>query len=242
MKNLAFILLLFPFISFAQESDRTFRFGMKIAPALCWMKPDFKGGSGNFEATNNGVNLGFNWGPMLEINLDETFLIFTGVNLQHLGGYLKGTSQRDAGNVYTWKHEYNARYVELPLMIKGRTREIGHMCYFMQFGLSAAYRYKEDFILTESLATGDTNPKLTGSEAFTSVFKGTMLVGAGAEYNFHGGTSLIGSLTFNNGLTNFIRDKGIKNHLESSYPNDDFNNVELSSPLNFMELSIGVLF
>ena len=242
MKKLAIAILLLPLITNAQETARKFRFGMKIAPAFCWLKPDFKGGSVNFKAENDGVNLGFNWGPMLEFNLDETFLISTGVNLQSVSGLLKGTSQRETGSVYSWKHEYDARFIELPLMVKGRTREIGHMRYFMQFGLGAGYRYKEDFVLTESLATGDNNPKLLGTEAFTTLFRGSMLVGAGAEYNLHGSTSLVGSLTFNNGITNFIRNKGIRNHLEGSFPNDDFNKVELSSPINFIELNIGVLF
>jgi hypothetical protein len=243
MKKLAYILLLLPFISNAQESDRKVRFGMKIAPAFCWMKPDFKGGSVNFEAANDRAKLGFNWGPTLEFILNETFLISTGVDVNSIGGYLSGRAQRETGSTYSWKHEYTARFVELPLMIKGRTREIGHMRYFMQFGLSAGFRYKEEFTLTETLPSGDNIPNLDDTESFTSVFRGTMLVGGGIEYNLSGNTSLVGSITFNNGLTNFISSKGVKKYIETNnYPNDDFNAVDQNSILNFIALNVGILF
>jgi hypothetical protein len=243
MKKLACILLLLPFISNAQESDRKVRFGMKIAPAFCWMKPDFKGGSVNFDAANDGSKLGFNWGPTLEFVLNETFLISTGVDVNSIGGKLSGSAQRETGSIYSWKHEFTNRFLEFPLMIKGRTKEIGHMRYFMHFGLSAGFRYKEKFTLTETLSAGDNIPKLDDKESFTNVFRGTMLVGGGAEYNLSGNTSLVGSITFNNGLTNFINSKGIKKYIETSnHPNDDFNTVEQNSILNFIALNIGVLF
>jgi hypothetical protein len=242
MKKLVFILLFLPFISNAQETARKVRFGMKIAPAFCWMKPDFKNGSVNFEASNDGTKVGFIWGPTLEFILNETFLISTGVDINSIGGQLSGSAQRGAGSIYSWKHEYTAKFVELPLMIKGRTKEIGHMRYFMHFGMSAGFRYREDFTLTESFATGDSSPKLSDSEPFTSVFRGTMLVGGGAEYNLSGNTSLVGSLTFNNGLTNFISSKGIKNYIEANHPDDEFKTVDQKSILNFISLNIGILF
>ncbi len=242
MKKLALILLIVPFASNAQETARKVRFGMKIAPTICWMKPDFKNGSNNFEASNDGSKIGFNWGPTLEFLLNETFLISTGIDINSVGGRLSGTSLRETGTVYSWKHDYSARFVELPLMIKGRTKELGHMRYFMHFGLSAGFRYREKFTLTETFPDGDNIPNLSESEPFTSLFRGTMLVGGGAEYNISGSTTLVGSLTFNNGLTNLISSKGIDNYMKVDYPNDDFNFVEQNSILNFISLSIGVLF
>ncbi len=240
MKKLACILLLLPFISHAQESVRKVRFGMKIAPAFCWMKPDFKisTGSSNFRAENDGVKVGFIWGPTLEFILNETFLISTGVDINSIGGKLAGDAVRD-GKIYSWKHAYKSSFIELPFMIKGRTKEIGHMRYFMHFGLSAGFRYKEAFELTETIDGKEISENFTEPKTVYTPFKGSMLVGGGVEYNLSGNTSLVGSITFNNGLTQYIKKDVFSTR---ALVGDDFKSVESNSILNFISLNIGVLF
>ncbi len=240
MKKLALILLIVPFVSNAQETARKVRFGMKIAPAFCWMKPDFKisTGSSNFRAENDGAKVGFIWGPTLEFILNETFLISTGVDINSIGGKLAGDAVRD-GKIYNWRHAYNSTFIELPFMIKGRTKEIGHMRYFMHFGLSAGFRYKEAFELTETIDGKEISEKFTEPQTVYTPFKGSMLVGGGAEYNLSGNTSLVGSITFNNGLTDYVKASVFKDRAQ---PGDDFKSVESSSILNFIALNIGILF
>jgi hypothetical protein len=124
-------------------------------------------------------------------------------------------------------------------MIKGRTKEIGHMRYFMHFGLSAGFRYKESFELTETIDGKEISEKFTEPKTVYTSFKGSMLVGGGAEYNLSGNTSLVGSITFNNGLTDYVKASVFK---DRALNGDDFKSVQSSSILNFIALNIGILF
>jgi hypothetical protein len=251
MKKAFFFLVFIPVYINAQDAPRKskVRFGLKVSPAFCWMKPEFVKGNGVssvFTAENNGVRLGINWGPVLEIPLGETFSVSTGVDVNSISGSLQGLAMRNLTDTasYTWKHTYNARFIDLPLMLKGKTKDLNGFRYFMHFGLSAGFMYKSKVKVEEEFATGTLNPIISNPSDFLSSFRGAMLVGGGAEYNVSGNTALVASLTFNNGLTNFVSSKGMRS-LADDNPSDDFNKnkgLEPKSIINFMMLNVGVLF
>jgi hypothetical protein len=251
MKKAIFFLVFVPLFINAQETPRKtkVRFGLKVSPAFCWMKPEFVKGNGVssvFEAENNGGRLGINWGPVLEIPLGETFSVSTGVDVNSISGSLRGQAMRNLTDTtrYDWKHTYNARFIDVPLLLKGKTKDLNGFRYFMHFGLSAGFMYKSKVEVEEVFETGTLNPVITNPSDFLTSFRGAMLVGGGAEYNVSGNTTLFASLTFNNGLTNFVSSKGMR-LLAADNPNDDFNenkSLEPKSIINFMMLNIGVLF
>lgn len=251
MKKAIFFLVFVPLFLNAQETSpkRPIRFGLKFSPAFCWMKPEFVKGNGVssvFTAENNGVRPGINWGPVLDIRLGETFSVSTGVDVNSISGSLQGLAMRNLTDTasYTWKHTYNARFIDVPLMLKGKTKDLKGFRYFMHFGLSAGFMYKSKVEVEEVFATGTLNPVIANPSDYLTSFRGAMLVGGGAEYNIYGNTTLVASLTFNNGLTNFVSSKGMRS-LAADNPNDDFNenkSLEPKSIINFMMLNAGVLF
>jgi hypothetical protein len=242
MKRLSLVVLIVVLganFSFAQKG---FRFGMKAAPMFCWMKPDFSiGGINDFSAQGGGGKLGFVWGPMAEIQLNETFLISTGVDINYTSFRLEGNMKDSVGGEsrVEWDQKYKARFIEVPVMLKFRTKEIGYLRYFGLFGLGAGFRYsaKTEFSRTYTSPTANTTT-FSNNESNTYVkgFRGSMLVGAGVEYSLSGNTALVGSLVFNNGITNMLQKQ------ENEPATDQFNSVKEIAITNYMQLNIGILF
>ncbi|MFM2285076.1 MAG: hypothetical protein RLZZ543_573 [Bacteroidota bacterium] len=239
MKRLLLILSLIVLGLNASNAQRNFRFGMKAAPMFCWIKPDFRDVPKDFSFEGGGGRMGILWGPMAEIQLNETFLISTGIDINYTSGRLKGTLKDSIGNIVEWNQLYKTRFIELPVMLKFRTKEIGYLRYFGLFGLGAGFRYSAN---TEFSSVSNAKPdetitnKDSNSDSYVNVFRGSMQVGAGVEYSLSGNTALVGSLVFNNGLTNML-----KNQVGSSL-SDPFNAVRERGITNYMQLNIGILF
>lgn len=232
------LFLAFFSISIAQKS---FRFGMKAAPLVSWMKPDFQNVPANFSFENAGLRAGFCWGPVAEIELNETFLISTGLDINYTSGKLKGNLlDPNSNDLVKWEQLYKNRFIELPVMLKFRTKEIGYLRYFGLFGMGAGFRYKAEteFSRISSGVTQTTKSEDDGK--YINSFRGSLQVGAGVEYSLAGNTALVGSLVFNNGLTNML-----KNQFEPilvGLNQDPFNSITEKSITNYLQLNIGILF
>ena len=112
------------------------------------------------------------------------------------------------------ERNYKATYITIPLILKLKTKEIGTMTYFGQFGVNSSFRWKAtaDDEVTEikQLSTGFA---LGASETKTKVdvtkdvafFKAALTFGLGAEMNLSGTTSLTFGLNYNLGFTNFVK-------------------------------------
>ncbi len=254
MKKLLLLSLLLPAFVFAQESGgRRVRFGLKIAPMGSWMKPDFdtQGASSQYQAEGGGLRFGFSWGPTVEFRLDDNFLVGTGIDINYFNGRLRGRSALSPTSgsallpiVYDWENTYKARYVEVPLMIKGRTKEIGALRYFLNFGLSAGFRYRSSAEVTDVIGNQSSVTTFNDASSFMNSFRGALLVGGGVEYNLSGNTSLVAGIQFNNGITNQLKNQAklIEPELAIAGYTDDINIVKESAILNYLQLNVGILF
>lgn len=229
---LAVISILASMPSFAQEVAtklRNFRIGMRASPQICWMRVDFKNVPNSQEWNSDGARLGINWGPFAEIALSETFLIQTGVDINYHSGKIKGTFAQTLG-LTTNESLYKMRFIEVPLLLKFRTNEIGYMRYFGVFGLGAGFRYRVettiDFRTPDATITSVNN----SGGAYINAFRGSMQVGAGAEYSISGNTSLVFGITFNNGITNILK---------QDPANDPTRENAITNMLSF---NVGILF
>ncbi|MGZ4033350.1 MAG: porin family protein [Bacteroidia bacterium] len=113
--------------------------------------------------------------------------------------------------------QYKATYVTVPLVLKLKTKEIGTLTYFGQFGVNASFRWKAtaDDQVTEikqsfssstvvSLGASDTKSKVDVTKD-VSFFKAALTFGFGAEMNLSGTTSLTFGLNYNLGFTNSLK-------------------------------------
>jgi len=250
MKKALFVLFAtFCLSGYAQESTRKFRFGLKAAPVLGWIKPDYRSMPDGYSVDGGGARFGFVWGPAAEWMLNETFIISTGVDISYTSGKLKGKGKGFVDNtsvLYDWEQLYRVRFLDIPLMLKFRTKEIGYFRYFGLFGMGAGFRTSAKTEFSTFQGTQELKDRNDQSKKHVNLFRGSMLVGGGVEYNLSGNTSLVASIVFNNGLTNMIKDQG--NLLLNNKPiylqstGQDPVNLKESGVNNYFMLNVGVLF
>ena len=222
---LLFPLLFGPLVAYAQEETPSFRFGLKVAPNLGFIKSDVK------ELKSDGSRLGFTFGLMGDFmfGTDRRYAFSTGLLLNNVGGktsYTVGGTNLSAENKY--------QYVELPLTLKLMTKEIGYITYFGQIGFGAAFNIaaKSDY---DTFDMSGKVVRLTDEDIMdnTDLFKASLILGAGLHYNFSGNTSLLVGVTYNNGFTNILKDQEITVGTDKK---------ELKAKQNYLELTLGVFF
>lgn len=227
MKKVFAILCLLAFTAASVHAqDRSVRFGIKAAPNLGFIKPDTK------ELKNDGTSLGYTFGLMCDfmIGSTENYAFSTGLFLNKIGG--KYTFPFGDKNLRT---ESRYQYIELPLTLKLKTNEIGYMTYFGQIGFGAGFNIAAKSNLDVPDAKGDivhmTDENILDK---TNLFKASLIVGAGMEFNFSGNTSAMVGLTYNNGFTNILKDQKV--------PDSSGNEKALKAKQHYFELSLGVFF
>jgi hypothetical protein len=219
----------------AQETSRKFRFGLRAAPQLSWIKADYKNIPANESYENGGVSVGFSWGPQAEILFSEQFSLQTGVDVNYSTGKVRGTITT-LNTVQTLNQTYKMRFIEIPIGIKARTKEIGYMRYFFNIGLSAGFRYRANTEFATSVNnTSNITVLNSNSNAFVNAFRGAYFLGGGLEYALSGNTALVGGLTFSNGITNLLKSQNSTNVANT-------NLADERAILNYLQLNVGILF
>ena len=165
MKKLAIVLGLVLFTQFGMSQSK-FRFGLKVAPSINWLKP-----SDTKKFESDGVSLGFGGGLTMEYMIGDNFSFYSGLELQTEKGKINfmpnGASSNSVfyfmNNDYSFNETtevngnyeaedtsahriqltnrtYKNSYVTIPVGIKMKTNEIGYMTYFGEFGLNLSFR------------------------------------------------------------------------------------------------------
>jgi hypothetical protein len=243
------ILIVMIFISkslFAQDSEyKAFHFGLKASPALSWFMPKDK------KFTNNGSKLGFGYGLITEFGFSKNYAFSTGLEILNAGGKI-GFPKSPDSTFYLVQNEdvtptrtdtfllqernYRLRYVNLPLLLKLKTNQLGAMTYFGQFGFDVSFKWQamaNDNVNLNGTATTRNDVDITKDINFLRL---ALNVGLGAEYNLSGSTSLVFSVNYNNGFTNALR----KN--SKTLYNKKFTALEQNSVFNYVAFTVGVLF
>lgn len=209
------ILSLFVCVLASQTYAQKFRFGLTATPLMIdWLK------SNTDSLTSGGIKLGFTYGLNAEYMLTDRYSLATGLHVMYRGGILE-QQFNDTTYKATIKSNITAQYVELPVTLKMKTKAIGMFTYFGQFGLGLGYNIKgknvteiNDVKIDEDK---DFNKELIGMHV-------ALHIGLGAEYHISEATDIVGTIYWNNGFTDILKDKDYK------------------AVTNNIGLSIGVLF
>jgi hypothetical protein len=181
--------------------------------------------------TNNGVSAGVAFGFVSEFRLAEHYAIVTGFDFSFIGGSLKFPYAKspDTGIM---DRKYNFRYLDIPLMIKMKTKEYGNFRFFGQIGFSTGFLLRcsvNDNFITLLHGTISEKQNLTTSEV--CFFREAVLAGLGTEYKIDESISLVLGLSYSNSLNNVLQGQNTKD-----------NGLSNRSSLNYVELNIGILF
>lgn len=209
-KYLTLLLVLMTATVFAQYGGRPdygFRLGLTAHPNFGWVNPE--------TGKTNGVALGFSYGLLGDFNFAERYSFSTGLTVTTINGKsteLNVPPYHSGENSASYDLRYKLQYLEIPLTVKLRTNKIGDVKWYGQFGLSNGFNIKAH---QRAVAMGGT--KLADRENISDEitnYRAGLIVGAGAEYDLEGSTSIAVGLTLNNGFTNIATDSGrnVKNH------------------------------
>ena len=228
--HFAFLLIFISLNGFNQV--KPFRFGVRVAPNIAWLSPDSK----NYE--NEGAVPGFSWGFLADITLTENYFVKTGFSLDYLNAKMSYPHQQiidDIVSAYTlgtMQRKYNLRYLEIPITLKMRTNQFGKMAFYGEIGFGTSFNLKarsQDEFFPEDGSPSDQTENDIKDEI--TLVKGSLIVGAGLEFFIDESTSIVTSLTFNNGLTNILKGE---NSVDTS--------ITQRANLSYFQLNIGIMF
>jgi hypothetical protein len=177
-------------------------------------------------------------GLMMDIDFTKNYILSTGLSVTVAGGNLDYTDSllqklngNDARFAGTTDSKFKLSYINLPVVFKMRTNEIGKFRYYGGIGLIPAFRYKAR---VDAEANGTKifdndnivkNKDQTGGVFESTVFNLSLHVEAGIEFPFNDKTSLIAGIFYRNGFVNVL---------------DDGDEDKVA--LNNLGLRVGVLF
>ncbi|MFI5151442.1 MAG: outer membrane beta-barrel protein [Bacteroidia bacterium] len=270
MKTRTILVSLF-IVMFAAQSlgqdVKNIRFGMLINPQLDWER---SGNSKLY--THDGINGKFGFGLSLEFKITDVVHFQTGLGGTFSGGGENYTASDTVGyvtdrtgvpykiadvnnnhtylatpnHVYRLLHrQYKTSYITIPVMLKMMTKAIGPLKYFGQFGgnLEILTKATADDIVSTDFTTSHTTTN-TAISIYSDCIpvKASLNVGAGAEYNISGTTSLVVSLNYLRSFTTLT--KGTSDYLIDSSTSTGGTFTGLAHKIygDGFALSIGILF
>lgn len=232
------------------DEDRKVRFGLQFSSNISWFKANTAG------YKNKGTKIGFSYGLSFEYFFTKNYLFSTGLSILNTGGSIKYTGVQYFNSTEV-DQKFKLKYIEIPLLLKLRTNEIGYLTYFGQFGLNTGFNFsaKTTYDYNETTSTGFTLVSTNGStldrdietDAQINWINLYLAIGGGIEYNISGNTTLMLGVTFNNGFINQLDSKA---HLldENGHAIVDNNGnpvlseKDASANLNYIALNIGIYF
>ncbi len=201
------------------DDNQKYRFGLQFNPNISWLKVNTSGYSAS------GNKFGFSYGLSFEYLMTKNYLFSTGLTVLNT----KAKLVHHLINIPSIEliEEFELKYVEVPILLKLRTNEIGYLTYYGQFGFMAGFKFRDNstteynstssfgFNITPTLEPSDVNE--------FNFFNLSLVIGGGIEYNISGNTTLMLGVTFSNGFIDQI-------------------NKETSANLNYVALNFGIYF
>lgn len=154
-------------------------------------------------------------------------------------------------------------YLTIPTMLKFQTNHMGYMRYFAKFGLRNSFRLRSraDFygVGVESFLPYVENEEMTELLDMDipndiSLYRGSVGMSFGAEWNFAGGTSLVGELGYYFGFSNVHRGDALTGDDKDRNKTIYHNSVQVEEPFivrnfevanakqNLLLLKVAILF
>ena len=223
------LLILWPFgKAQAQDEEKPFRIGLHASPSISWANPDLQ------EYENKGARLGFSYGLLAEFDMANNYSLSTGLDISYFGGKL---GYKDSLNKYQLSSNetvgditstYKLQYLQIPLMIKMSTNEIGYFTYFANIGLGTSIRLGAS--VEDKHNENGRQKKIEDLSGDIALLKESLIIGVGTEYALGNDITIVGSVNFNNGFTTTIKRDNIQLEKQGN------------AIANYVELKLGLLF
>jgi len=213
MKKIAVLALFLALISFNAIAQGDLRFGVQASPSFSWLDSDDK------FVNSNGTNLGLRLGVFGEYYFQENYAFTTGIGFAFGQG---GTLLFDERGQFWTKTEdlpsaidtipagadlkHRVQYVEIPVGLKLRTREFGHIRAFAEPNLTFGFKSKALGDLTAE-GFGDETKDLNIKKEINGLAM-SWGFGVGGEYSVSTATAVIAGIYYQRVFTDVTDDNG----------------------------------
>jgi hypothetical protein len=261
MKKIILFMLTAMLTTAVEAQTKQWKIALHVDPNVSWLKPDDK----NLTAGDNKLNFGF--GVSIDKMFTDNYAIGTGFNLFNTGGQLSYFDERitDDGQrtIASMNRTYMLKYAEVPITLKLRTNEIGYITYWAQVGVGLGVNIKsksDDVIDYKKLENGTNPDSLRWSDATLiadesiededigrdiSIFRSSLIIAGGIEYNLSGDASIVAGVCLNNAFSNVLKGKGVvasNNEPDFSAVDNTPKVFDMKGISNCVSLQIGILF
>ncbi len=201
--------------------------GVKVAPNLGWLKTDQEG------YNSEGVVPGVNWGLIADFYFAENYALSSGFEVSFHNGKI---SYPDINNNVEGRLErkYRLKYIDIPLLVKMKTNDIGDFRFFGNIGVRPGVRIgakAKDSFGSINTPTETYSKDWHNIDSQTRLFRMSLVIGAGVEFPIDNSTSIVAGLNFINGFSNVLKGKNAVNE-----------SIRNKAIPNAIELMLGVTF
>ena len=223
MKTRFILLCVLIFFVFTEinAQEKKVALGLGISPTVNWMKTKSEG------LTSDGSKIGFKYGLMADFNFGENYALATGIFINNSGGKIQALEVIDSLEKSV-SYNIKLQSIEIPLTLKMKTKEIGYLKYYGQFGFSP------QLIINSSAdieVDGQEKKKNVDMQNRIADLDLALVLGIGIEYNVSGTTNLVIGVSYQNGFIDMLQGSA-----------DGFNEVEKKASTNQIALNLAVLF
>lgn len=201
MRNL--LLFFISFVTISTAFSQEVRFGFTASPTFSFTNSQ---GALEEDAVNTSVSyledknskVGLVYGVLLDYDFDgnERYFIHSGLMFHH-SGYAFSTENAET-KMKENDYKVNANYIEVPLILKLKTNEIGYFRYYGQFGLN------NGILISDQIKEPKKTTKLDKEIAEVKTINSGLNFGAGVEYTISDDTSAVLGLYYVNGFSKNI--------------------------------------
>ena len=220
------LLLLFVSFTGAFAQYKSIAMGVKVSPNIGWLRTDAE------DYSSEGAVPGISWGLITDFYFAENYAFSSGFNVTFHNGKIS-YPDIESFNIGVLNRQYRLKYIDIPMLIKMKTNDIGDFRFFGQIGLQPGVRIgskaKDSFKSVAPPSTVKREWRTIDSQ--TNLFRVAMVVGAGIEYPIDNSTSLVGGINFVNGLSDVLKGD---NEVDST--------VEHLAVPNAFEITLGIIF
>lgn len=261
-----------------QAELRNLRFGIYAQGSFGWLNPE-----NQKKYSQGSLGFGYGWGFDVEINFNRNTTLRTGLNLSTFKAGLNyynpdltlsnetyyvldanenyvnwsGNTPPEGDLYQLFNRKYNVNYVNVPIILKLKTNEIGYFTYYGEFGATLGFKTKAlvddeikplEYNLSDSTFENSLslNQKLyildVNADKSTQPIRFGLNLGAGAEYNLSGNTSFFFQLNWNYFINNLLTKAENESFLRKETSKGVFNAVDAKAFPGNIVLSFGVLF
>lgn len=233
-------------VTSASSTSKNVRLGVSISSPVSWLKVTSNNG------THEGTRFSINYGLMFDRRIagDDNYAFSTGLYMNNLGGEIEHdyAVKAEDGSIAPFSQsrrniKYKLSYVNIPITLKLKSNQIGYMTYFARVGFDLGFNigaradYTEYYNLPVNNVETQEFEDINFSDK-TQLFRTSLHIEGGVEYNIAGSTNILLSLEWNNGLNNvFSKDNEVR-FVENEVV--DLERIEAVS--NYIALTLGVFF